>query len=71
MDYVQVIIWVHQPLIGMQCLIWKKVELELFLDRDMYIFFEKGMTDGISYILAIISIWNLITQNKNQNILYT
>ena len=27
-----------------------KVEIELFQDRGMYIFFEKGMTGGISYI---------------------
>ena len=27
-----------------------KIELELFPDRDMYIFFEKGTRDGMSYI---------------------
>ena len=28
-----------------------KIELELIPDHDMYIFFEKGTTGGISYIL--------------------
>ena len=38
------------------CLSWDamfkitKIELDLILDRDMYIFFEKGTTGGISYI---------------------
>ena len=27
-----------------------KIKLELISDPDMYIFFEKGMTDGVSYI---------------------
>ena len=27
-----------------------KVKLELILDSDMYIFFEKGMRGGVSYI---------------------
>ena len=27
-----------------------KVELKLAADADMYLFFEKGMRDGISYI---------------------
>ena len=27
-----------------------QVELELISDPDMYIFFEKGMRDGVSYI---------------------
>ena len=48
-DYVQVIIWVHQPKVGMQCLIWQKWNLNL-LDPVMYIFFEKGMRVGVSYI---------------------
>ena len=35
---------------GMQCLIWQKVEIKLFLAPDMYIFFEKGMRGGVSCI---------------------
>ena len=31
-----------------------KIKLELILDRDMNIFFEKGMRDGVSYISNII-----------------
>ena len=27
-----------------------KVELELILEADMYLFFEKSMKDGVSYI---------------------
>ena len=33
----------------MKCLIWQ-LELELISDSDMYIFFEKGMRAGVSYI---------------------
>ena len=52
-----------------------KVELEVILDPDMYILFEKGASGGASYISTdtvkeIISIWNLMTQNKNQSMLY-
>ena len=42
-----------------------KIKLELILDPDIYTFFEKG-TRG-----PTINIWNLMTQNKNKNILYT
>ena len=45
----------------------KKIELELTPDVDMYIFFEKGTRGG----KAPIDISNLMTQYKNQNILYT
>ena len=45
----------------------KKIELELIPDADMYIFFEKGTRGG----KAPIDISNLMTQYKNQNILYT
>ena len=43
----------------------------------MYIFFKKGMGGGVSYIFnryivkPKINIPNLMTQSKNQNILYT
>ena len=37
--------------VGMQWLIWQNVCLNLILtDPDMYIFFEKGMKGGVSYI---------------------
>ena len=52
-----------------------KIKLELIIDPDMYmyIFFEKGTRGGIFYISnrdikANNNIWNLMTQNKNQNI---
>ena len=53
-----------------------KIRLELISDPDMCIFFEKGMRGEISYISnryskANIIIWNLMIQNKNQDILYT
>ena len=53
-----------------------KVELELIPDPDMYIFFKKGQeVEFLIFLIAIvkptIGIWNLMTQNKNQNILYT
>ena len=52
-----------------------KIELELIPDPDMYIFFQKGKRGGIPIFLIdtakpTISIWNLMTRNKNQNILY-
>ena len=53
-----------------------KIKLELISDPDMDIFFENNMRGGASHIFnrydkATLSIWNLMTQNKNQNILYT
>ena len=52
-----------------------KVELKLIPDPDMYIFFEKVTRGGviiflINIVKQTISIWNLMTQNKNQNIIY-
>ena len=54
----------------------EKVELELITDPDMYIFFEKGMRGGASdnstrYNEVNNNYLNLMTQNTNQNILYT
>ena len=51
-----------------------KVELELISDACKYLFLEKGMVNGTSYISKsivnlIVIIWNLVTQN-NQNIIY-
>ena len=42
---------------------------------DVYSFFKKGMRGGVSYISKryvkpTISIQNVMTQNKNQNIIY-
>ena len=50
MDFVQVIIWAHQPEFGMQCLIWQKWKLEVIPDPGMYIFLEKATRRGVSYI---------------------
>ena len=52
-----------------------KIQRELIADPDIYIFFEKGTSGGISYIFnryskPKINIWNLMTQNKNQNVWY-
>ena len=51
-----------------------KVELELISDADMYLLFEKDMRSRVSCITKDTvkpkSIWNLMNQNKNQNILY-
>ena len=53
----------------------KKMELDFFPDPDMYVLFEKCTRDEVSYIsnryedvTSRISIWNLKTQNRNQNI---
>ena len=46
-------------------LIITKVELELISDADMYLFFEKGMRGGVSYIFKrynpkqINTIWDV------------
>ena len=52
----------------------KKVELELISDVDIYLSFEKSMREGVYYnsksiVKPAISIWNLMIQSKNQNIL--
>ena len=49
MDYVQVIIWV-QVLSWNTMLNMTNLKLELVSDPYMYIFFEKGMSSGVSYI---------------------
>ena len=56
-------------------LIMAKVDLELISDAEMYLFFEKGMGGGVSYIFKRYSKTNnnclkFYDQNKNQNILY-
>ena len=53
-----------------------KVELELSSDGDTFLFFEKDIKSGVPYSSkkykkSTISIWNLMTQNKNQNVLYS
>ena len=47
-----------------------KFEPELVSDARMYLFFEKGVRDGIfkRYNKANDKYFNLMTQNKNQNI---
>ena len=53
------------------------VELELISDADINLFAEKDLTGKFSYISLrdvvrpTVSIWNVMTQNKNQNRLYT
>ena len=53
-----------------------KVKLEIFTDPEMYISYEK--VREVEFLIFLIhkvkptrSIWNLMTQNKNRNILYT
>ena len=51
-----------------------KVSLELISDADMYLFFvseAEFLTFLRDILKPAISIWNLTTQNKNQNIFYT
>ena len=51
-----------------------KIKLERIIDADMYIFFDtRGEISYISnrYSKASNKYWNLITKNKNQNILCT
>ena len=55
-----------------------KVELELILDADMDLFIEKlwevelfKFSQDNNIVKPTISIWNLITLNKNKKILYT
>ena len=50
-----------------------KIKLELISDRDIYIFFDKGIeVEFLIFLIDIvkptISVWNLMTQSKNQNI---
>ena len=73
MDYVQVVIWAHQTLVGMQMLDITKVELELISDAKMQnLFFKKGVRDGVCLLSKKYrGIENLMTQNKNQDILYS
>ena len=65
MNYVQVIIWAPT-----------KVKLELITDHHMYIFFEKGMRGGVSYISNRYGkasnkyLKSYDPPKKNQNILY-
>ena len=53
-----------------------KIELELILNPDMFIFFEKGTRGGISHISNRYSktsnkyLKSFMIQDKNQNIIY-
>ena len=52
-----------------------KVEFDFISDAGIFIFFEKDMRVGVSYISKrykkpTINIESLMTQNKNQNILH-
>ena len=44
-----------------------KIKLELIPDPDLILLFEKGMRDIVK---PTINIENLMTQNKNKNILF-
>ena len=49
-----------------------KIELELISDIDMYLSLEKSMRGAVSYISKrYIHANNLMTQSKNQIMLYT
>ena len=50
MDYAELTLSGHQLYSGIHCLNMTKVEIKLVLDADMYLFFEKVLRDGISYI---------------------
>ena len=51
-----------------------KVELELVSDADIFILWKKYETEFLTCLRDIVkptkSVWNLMTQNKNQNIIY-
>ena len=70
-EYVWVSIWEHQLWVGMQCSIWQKLSFNLFQLLECFYSFKKGTADGVYYIIIwdrakpAISIWNLLTQNKN------
>ena len=53
-----------------------QIELGLISDADMYLFYEKGMRGGISYISKRYSeasnkYRRFYDSNKNRNIIYT
>ena len=73
MGSVQVIIWVHLVLVGMPCLKWQKLGLNL-LEIVTYIYSLKKVQEAeflIDIAKLAINISNLMAQNKRQNILYT
>ena len=54
----------------------KKVELELISDGDMFyslkkVWVSKFLTFLRDIVNQTIKIWNIMTENKNQNMLYT
>ena len=48
--------YISEPALSWDAMLnMKKVQLELISDADMYLFFEKGMKDSVSYIFKIYS----------------
>ena len=69
--------YLSAPGLGLDAILnMTKVELDLISDPDMHIFFEKGTRGEAFYISIRYSkgnkkYLNSLTQNKNQNLLYT
>ena len=66
--------YLNAPASGWDAMLNKTiVEHKLISDTDMYLFFEKSMRGGVSYISMVkprINIKNLMIQNNNQNTLF-
>ena len=76
MEYVRVIIWAHQLYVGLQCLMWQKLSFNLFQMLTCSCSLKKVWeVECLTFLIDIVKpttgIWNLMTQNKNWNLLYT